>query len=135
RSKRRCSRALAWGDRGAKRSSRRRRRERSHPNLIRAPAAYEDAAMYTSLTVESFRGLTNVTLDDLRRVNLIVGKNNAGKTSLLEAISQQSGAIRTTSVPACASVRLDARIAQLRRLQEMKLDQDVVRVVRATEPA
>ncbi len=39
------------------------------------------------LTIRRFRGLQNLTLDDLGRVNLLVGPNNSGKTSILEAIS------------------------------------------------
>lgn len=38
------------------------------------------------LEVRNFRGLEHVRLDGLGQVNLIVGKNNAGKTTLLEAI-------------------------------------------------
>ena len=37
--------------------------------------------------VGSFRGLTDVTLEGAGQVNLIVGGNNSGKTSLLEAIA------------------------------------------------
>jgi len=39
------------------------------------------------LTIRRFRGLQNLTLDDLGRVNLLVGPNNSGKTSVLEAIA------------------------------------------------
>ena len=41
----------------------------------------------TQLTVENFRGFRRLELKDLQAVNLIVGLNNAGKTSLLEAIA------------------------------------------------
>jgi energy-coupling factor transporter ATP-binding protein EcfA2 len=43
--------------------------------------------MLSSIHIESFRGFRSLTLDRLRWVNLIVGKNNSGKTSLIEAIS------------------------------------------------
>ena len=39
------------------------------------------------LTIRRFRGLQTLTLDDLGRVNLLVGPNNSGKTSILEAVS------------------------------------------------
>jgi hypothetical protein len=39
------------------------------------------------LTVHRFRGLRDVSLTDLRGVNLFVGTNDSGKTSLLEALS------------------------------------------------
>jgi len=39
------------------------------------------------LAIRRFRGLQDVTLDGLGRINLLVGPNNSGKTSALEAIS------------------------------------------------
>lgn len=42
--------------------------------------------MIRSLTIENYRGFRKFELHDLGRVNLIVGTNNAGKTSVLEAI-------------------------------------------------
>ena len=42
--------------------------------------------MLTGLTVRNFRCLSNLTLDSLGRINLIAGRNGAGKTSLLEAL-------------------------------------------------
>jgi predicted ATPase len=42
--------------------------------------------MITSLEIQNFRGLKQVTLSDLRRVNLIVGGNDTGKTSVLESL-------------------------------------------------
>jgi len=44
------------------------------------------ASVIRKLVVRNFRGFEKLELDGLRRVNLIVGKNNCGKTSLLEAI-------------------------------------------------
>ncbi len=49
--------------------------------------------MYTSFTIENFRGFEHLELTDLKRVNLIAGKNNVGKTSLLEAIYVHYGRI------------------------------------------
>lgn len=42
--------------------------------------------MLTRLNIERFRGLNELTLTDASRINLIVGRNDTGKTSLLEAI-------------------------------------------------
>lgn len=42
--------------------------------------------MLKSLTLENYRGFHRFDLHDLGRVNLIVGTNNAGKTSVLEAV-------------------------------------------------
>lgn len=42
--------------------------------------------MLRSISLTNFRGFASLELKDLPRVNLIVGRNNSGKTSLLEAI-------------------------------------------------
>ena len=42
--------------------------------------------MIRSLKLENYRGFSKYELHDLGRVNLIVGTNNAGKTSILEAV-------------------------------------------------
>lgn len=43
--------------------------------------------MIRSFSAINYRGFQNFTLDNLSQVNLLVGTNNSGKTSLLEAIS------------------------------------------------
>jgi energy-coupling factor transporter ATP-binding protein EcfA2 len=40
-----------------------------------------------SLRIENFRGFRRFTMKDLGRINLIVGTNNCGKTTVLEAIN------------------------------------------------
>ena len=47
--------------------------------------------MYSSFQVQNFRGFKDLRLDDLARVNLIAGKNNTGKSALLEAIMTYTG--------------------------------------------
>jgi predicted ATPase len=42
--------------------------------------------MYEKFTVKNFRGFSELTLQNIRRVNLITGKNNVGKSALLEAL-------------------------------------------------
>ena len=42
--------------------------------------------MYTSFSIENFKLFDQLTVAPLARVNLIGGKNNAGKTALLEAL-------------------------------------------------
>jgi hypothetical protein len=42
--------------------------------------------MYKSLRIRNFRGFHELVLDDLAQINLFVGKNNSGKTALLEAL-------------------------------------------------
>ncbi|MEM6843833.1 MAG: AAA family ATPase [Bacteroidota bacterium] len=47
--------------------------------------------MLTSLDIKNYRNLKNLEIEKLARVNLITGKNNTGKTSLLEAVSLYVG--------------------------------------------
>jgi AAA15 family ATPase/GTPase len=49
--------------------------------------------VYRSFTVKNFRGFEKLTIESLERVNLIAGKNNVGKTALLEALWIHHGAI------------------------------------------
>ncbi|MDQ3247949.1 MAG: AAA family ATPase, partial [Chloroflexota bacterium] len=42
--------------------------------------------MLKSLVVENYRAFESFKIDHTARVNLIVGTNNSGKSSLLEAI-------------------------------------------------
>jgi predicted ATPase len=42
--------------------------------------------MISSIQVNGYRGLAEFEMSELERVNLLVGKNNSGKTSVLEAI-------------------------------------------------
>jgi len=54
--------------------------------------------MYKTLSLHNFRGFSRYTLSDLTRINLLVGKNNAGKTSILEAIEILSYGGRASSL-------------------------------------
>ncbi len=42
--------------------------------------------MFESLRIRNYRAFSDLEISDLARINLIGGKNNSGKTSLLEAI-------------------------------------------------
>jgi recombinational DNA repair ATPase RecF len=42
--------------------------------------------MITSLKSENFRGFTTLSIEPLKRVNLIGGADNAGKTAILEGL-------------------------------------------------
>ena len=48
--------------------------------------------MLQRLTVRNYRGLHDLTIKDLGRINVFTGQNNAGKTSLLEALWLLCGA-------------------------------------------
>jgi AAA15 family ATPase/GTPase len=47
--------------------------------------------MYSSFNIKNFRGFEDFTLNNIQRINLIAGKNNVGKTSLLEALFIHAG--------------------------------------------
>ncbi|MDR2087469.1 MAG: AAA family ATPase, partial [Dysgonamonadaceae bacterium] len=38
------------------------------------------------LKINNFRGFDSLEIDGLSKINLFVGKNNSGKTSILEAL-------------------------------------------------
>lgn len=42
---------------------------------------------FTQVEIDGFRGLRSLNLEGLGRVNILVGKNNCGKSSVLEALS------------------------------------------------
>ncbi len=42
--------------------------------------------MIHSITIRNFRSFREVTIDDCRRINILVGENGSGKTALLEAL-------------------------------------------------
>ena len=42
--------------------------------------------MISNVSINNFRGLKSINLDALKRVTLISGKNNAGKSSILEGL-------------------------------------------------
>lgn len=47
--------------------------------------------MYKSVSISNFRGITHLEVNSLSRINLLVGPNNVGKTSILEAIFLLTG--------------------------------------------
>lgn len=63
--------------------------------------------MLTSLSVKNYRGLRDLKIDGLTRVNIIAGENNSGKTSLLEAVAL----LVDPSPETIASVHRNRRIA------------------------
>ena len=66
--------------------ARKRRPPAAGPRLPWQPFNEITRSQFSAVLVERYRGIEGLTLDAPGRVNLIVGVNNAGKTSLLEAI-------------------------------------------------
>jgi predicted ATPase len=56
-------------------------------NEVSGPNKSETSPHFKSIEIKAFRGLREVRLDGLSRINIIAGKNNAGKTTVLEAIA------------------------------------------------
>ena len=54
---------------------------------------------YEQLKIENFRGIKSLEIDDLARVNLFVGRNNCGKTSVLEAAFLLTGMSNPALIP------------------------------------
>lgn len=52
--------------------------------------------MFKSVNIKNFRAITDLQLDNLKQVNLFVGQNNCGKTTLLEALFFLIGATNPT---------------------------------------
>ena len=57
-----------------------------------APATEQASGMLQSVHVRNFRGLKDLEIKGLGRINLFAGRNNSGKTALLEALSLLAGA-------------------------------------------
>lgn len=42
---------------------------------------------FKNIEIHNFRGIDHLKIDDLSRVNVFLGQNNSGKSSVLEAIA------------------------------------------------
>lgn len=51
--------------------------------------------MYTQFRIQNYRGFKDLELKDIKRVNLVGGMNNVGKTSLLEVLLIYTGQYRS----------------------------------------
>ncbi len=74
--------------------------------------------MFNKIEIERFRGIKHASIDGFRQINLFFGKNNCGKSSLLEALFLASGPSNPT---------LPVRVNMMRgygkaRLNDLKLD-------------
>lgn len=87
--------------------------------------------MLRSLTLKNFRCFQNLTLEPLERVNLIAGKNNVGKTSLLEAILIFINPIPEAlfQVNSVRGISTKTRFENIEELREFLFNQDVNKVI------
>jgi predicted ATPase len=77
------------------------------------------ALSFIQVEIDGFRGLRSLNLDGLGRVNILVGRNNSGKTSVLEALSIL-----------CQPQNPDEWLAMVRRRDFGGLDETVVQSLR-----
>jgi len=61
--------------------------------------------MISALEIASFRGFRTLTVDDLGRINLFVGRNNSGKTTILEAAEMLLSEDSAGAIVRCAMRR------------------------------
>ena len=47
--------------------------------------------MFNKIEIERFRGIKHASIEGLKQINLFFGKNNCGKSSLLESLFLASG--------------------------------------------
>ena len=64
-----------------------------------------DKHFYETLKIENFRGIKSLEIDDLARVNLFVGRNNCGKTSVLESAFLLTGMSNPTVLSMIENLR------------------------------
>jgi len=88
--------------------------------------------MLHSFTLKNFRCFQNLILKPLERVNLIAGKNNVGKTSLLEAIFIYINPTNPESLFQLDRLRGIKRGSQFQDVEEVRgffFDQDIDKVI------
>ncbi len=74
--------------------------------------------MFTSIAIDKFRCFRDFSIGSLKRVNLIAGTNNVGKTALLEAIFLLIGA---------ENVSLISKISAFRGIDEFRGEAESIR--------
>jgi len=77
------------------------------------------ALSFTQIEIDGFRGLRSLNLEGLGRVNILVGQNNSGKTSVLEALSIL-----------CNPQKPSEWLSMVRRRDFGRLDENIVQSLR-----
>jgi len=73
--------------------------------------------MHKTFSLKNFRCFEDLTLDDLTRVNLLTGKNNVGKTALLEGMFLHAGP---------ANPSLPTHVNVMRGIEQYSLDAEEI---------
>ncbi|WP_165227098.1 AAA family ATPase [Aquisphaera insulae] len=71
--------------------------------------------MLTKLSIERFRGLRKLEIESLDRINLFLGRNNVGKSAILEALFLLAGP---------TNPELPLRLSALRGIEQIRFDPD-----------
>lgn len=74
--------------------------------------------MFTKIEIERFRGIRHASIKGFKQINLFFGKNNCGKSSLLESLFLVSG-LSNPLLPIRVNVMRGYSKA---RLNDLKLD-------------
>lgn len=74
--------------------------------------------MFTKIEIERFRGIRHASIEGFKQINLFLGKNNCGKSSLLESLFLASG-LSNPLLPIRVNVMRGYSKA---RLNDLKLD-------------
>ncbi len=74
--------------------------------------------MFTKIEIERYRGIRHASIEDFKRINLFFGKNNCGKSTLLESLFLASG-ISNPLLPIQVN---SVRGYNKTRLKDLKLD-------------
>ena len=61
--------------------------------------------MFNKIDIKNFRGIKNLSIDSIKRINLLIGQNNCGKSSVLEAIFLNQALNNTQIVPTITNIR------------------------------
>lgn len=46
---------------------------------------------FKNITISNFRGIDHLTMEDFARVNILVGQNNCGKSTVLDVQTYMAG--------------------------------------------
>ena len=90
--------------------------------------------MIEQLEIRNYRALRRLRVSDCGRLNLVVGRNGCGKTSLLEAVFLLSGAGDAASLLDANAVRLDAAEASEIEARHRSLGNISVQVLLEAHP-
>lgn len=81
--------------------------------------------MIKSLKITGYRGFKDLEMGHLGRVNLLVGKNNSGKTSALEALSLLSSGYDPSALMRIVNRRGEIVFPEVQQGQQLRQDIDI----------